>query len=132
MAGQHVGGAVPSDPGEQIEQFDLINEGVTKIEKVGGDAMIEPLLDGVAIRACGQPASEDSKASTQDPQLRNLLVVVIDTLRADHLGAHGYERNTTPNIDQLAARGGIFTQAIATSSWTRASMGSGRAWDDRR
>ena len=55
-------------------------------------------------------------------KVSNLLLVVVDTLRADHIGAQGYERETTPNIDAFAAAGAKFSQAIAHSSWTRPSM----------
>jgi arylsulfatase A-like enzyme len=56
--------------------------------------------------------------------LPNLVLVVIDTLRADHLGAYGYERPTSPRIDQLAERALVFTRALAPASWTRPSVGS--------
>jgi arylsulfatase A-like enzyme len=50
--------------------------------------------------------------------------VVIDTLRADHLGAYGYERPTSPTIDGLATRGVVFTRATSPSSWTKPAVGS--------
>jgi arylsulfatase A-like enzyme len=48
----------------------------------------------------------------------NVLLISIDSLRADHLGCYGYKRNTTPTLDSLAASGTVFTDAIAQSSWT--------------
>jgi len=54
----------------------------------------------------------------------NLLFIVIDTLRADHLGAYGYERPTSPAMDRLAATGVRFDRHLAQSSWTKASMAS--------
>ncbi|MDH3210881.1 MAG: sulfatase [Myxococcales bacterium] len=48
----------------------------------------------------------------------NLILVSIDTLRADRLGAYGYERNTSPHLDALAARGVRFETVIADSNWT--------------
>jgi arylsulfatase A-like enzyme len=54
----------------------------------------------------------------------NLLFVLIDTLRADRLGAYGYERPTSPGIDYLAATGARFAENRAQSSWTKASMAS--------
>jgi arylsulfatase A-like enzyme len=59
----------------------------------------------------------------------NVLVIVIDTLRADHLSLFGYPRPTSPNIDQLAQQGVLFDAAISPSSWTlpsHASMLTGR------
>jgi len=45
------------------------------------------------------------------PRLPNVLIVTVDTLRADHLGAYGYKRNTSPTIDRLMREGVRFTQA---------------------
>ena len=57
-------------------------------------------------------------------QTPNVLVYLIDTLRADHLGVYGYERSTSPNLDALAKDGTVFTESVAQSSWTRASVAS--------
>ena len=55
----------------------------------------------------------------------DVLLVVIDTLRADHLGAYGYQqRNTSPEIDQFADRAIRFTRAYSAAGWTRPSVGS--------
>lgn len=48
----------------------------------------------------------------------NILLFSIDTLRPDHLGCYGYERDTSPTIDRLAGEGVRFSQAISSSSWT--------------
>jgi arylsulfatase A-like enzyme len=59
----------------------------------------------------------------------NVLVIVIDTLRSDHLSAYGYSRPTSPNLDRLAQEGVLFENAFATSSWTvpsHASLLTGR------
>lgn len=48
----------------------------------------------------------------------NLVVILIDTLRADHLGSYGYERDTSPFMDSLAHRGVRFDRAISTAPWT--------------
>jgi arylsulfatase A-like enzyme len=47
-----------------------------------------------------------------------LVLILIDTLRADHLGAYGYSRNTTPFLDSLASRGVLFQDCIAAAPWT--------------
>ncbi len=54
----------------------------------------------------------------------NVLFILVDTLRADRLGAYGYERDTSPNLDALAANGIRFAQHVAQSSWTKCSMAS--------
>jgi len=52
------------------------------------------------------------------PEAPNVLIVVLDTVRADHLSAYGYHRMTSPTIDRLAAGGILFERAYSTSSWT--------------
>ncbi|MCX7973702.1 MAG: sulfatase [Candidatus Aminicenantes bacterium] len=47
-----------------------------------------------------------------------IILISLDTLRADHLSCYGYERLTSPAIDRLASEGAIFTQATSTSNWT--------------
>jgi arylsulfatase A-like enzyme len=54
----------------------------------------------------------------------NVLFVLVDTLRADRLHAYGYERETSPNLDALAATGVRFAQQVSQSSWTKCSMAS--------
>lgn len=48
----------------------------------------------------------------------NVLLISIDSLRADHLGCYGYERETSPSIDRLAREGVLFEDAAAPTSWT--------------
>jgi arylsulfatase A-like enzyme len=48
----------------------------------------------------------------------NIVLIVWDTTRADHLSAYGYSRKTTPRADQLAGGGVLFENAISPSSWT--------------
>jgi arylsulfatase A-like enzyme len=58
------------------------------------------------------------------PDQPNVIVLVIDTLRADRLSCHGYIRNTSPNIDAFAAQGVLFENAYAGSAWTPPSHAS--------
>ena len=54
----------------------------------------------------------------------NIVVILIDTLRADRLGVYGDGRGLTPFLDRLAARGARFANAYAASSWTMPSVAS--------
>ena len=54
----------------------------------------------------------------------DVLLITVDALRADHVGAYGYSRATTPNIDALAARGTRFTRAYAQAPHTSFSVAS--------
>jgi hypothetical protein len=49
---------------------------------------------------------------------RNLILISVDTLRADHLGAYGYPEPTSPRLDDLARRGTLFRHAFAPGGWT--------------
>jgi arylsulfatase A-like enzyme len=51
-----------------------------------------------------------------------IVLVVVDTLRSDHLGCYGSERGLTPELDALAAESVVFANTVAASSWTRSSM----------
>jgi arylsulfatase A-like enzyme len=56
--------------------------------------------------------------SLQSSVRPNVILISIDTLRADHLSCYGYNRNTSPNIDRFAKDGVLFSNVIAQSSWT--------------
>jgi len=54
----------------------------------------------------------------------NILIVVQDSMRADHVGCYGYHRPTTPHMDQLAREGAVFTRAITAAPFSPASYAS--------
>ncbi|MCP4663562.1 MAG: sulfatase-like hydrolase/transferase [bacterium] len=58
------------------------------------------------------------------PRRPNVIIYLIDTLRADHLGCYGYDRAISPAIDAFAEEAILFENAIAQSSWTKASVAS--------
>jgi arylsulfatase A-like enzyme len=53
-----------------------------------------------------------------DPSSPDVLLIIVDTLRADHLSSYGYGRKTSPAIDGLASGGVLFENSFATSSYT--------------
>jgi arylsulfatase A-like enzyme len=53
----------------------------------------------------------------------NVIVYVVDCLRADHVGAYGYPRPTTPGIDSLASESVLFEKAYVCAPWTKPSVG---------
>lgn len=73
----------------------------------GGTLVAAGLLVLGAASACGRHA---------DPP--NIMLISVDTLRADHLSCYGYSQETSPHIDRLAREGTILTGAYAASSWT--------------
>lgn len=73
-----------------------------------------------------QKGREDEDAVDLAPagERPNVLIYMIDTLRADHLGCYGYDRPTSPEIDRFAKEATLFTEAQAQSPWTRPSVAS--------
>jgi hypothetical protein len=61
------------------------------------------------------------EAPPQEPG-RGIVLVILDTARADHFSAYGYPRQTTPHFDRLAREGERYTQAYAQSPWTLPSV----------
>jgi arylsulfatase A-like enzyme len=54
----------------------------------------------------------------------NVILYVVDTLRADHLGAYGYTESGSPEIDRFASEGVTFDAAVAQAPWTLPAMAS--------
>lgn len=54
--------------------------------------------------------------------MRNIVLITFDSLRADHTGYWGYERDTTPNLDEMAENGIVYRRGIAPASRTNPSM----------
>jgi arylsulfatase A-like enzyme len=84
------------------------------------------LIAWLAASGCGrseQPAPAGSAApapapSAPAPPPRHVVLISIDTLRADHVGCYGYAKATTPNLDALAAESIVFENASTAAPWT--------------
>ena len=88
-----------------------------------GKLAIFLILAGFAGSAVIYGVGSDDANFIEEDDL-NVVVISVDPLRADHIGAYGYERNTTPNIDRLAEDSYVFEDVYSTSTWTLPSMGS--------
>jgi arylsulfatase A-like enzyme len=76
--------------------------------------LLGALLAAVACR----PAPPDPETGPEPlPARSNVVLITVDTLRADHLSSYGYQRKTSPHIDELAASGVRFDQA--SSQWPK-------------
>jgi arylsulfatase A-like enzyme len=75
---------------------------------IGGTHAAKRLVE--ARRLANLPAIERDRP--------NILLIVLDTQRADHLSSYGYHRPTTPHLDALADGGVLFERAFSASSWT--------------
>ncbi|NQZ95112.1 MAG: sulfatase [Myxococcales bacterium] len=87
-----------------------------------GSAWLGASLALLAATGCGEGGSTD--AARPLDYAPNVLLLSVDTLRADHLGAYGYSPPTSPNLDRLAAEGALFESAFAQRSQTWPSMTS--------
>ena len=72
-----------------------------------------PIILSLALASCA--------GSSRPP---SVVLITIDTLRADHLGCYGYDRATSPQIDRLAERGVVFTRITASLPRTTQSIAS--------
>ena len=74
------------------------------------------------------PATSEGKAEAPAPEPAptrpNVLLITIDTLRADHVSAYGHEKPTTPFVDSQARRGVRYETTYSTSSWTVPALSS--------
>lgn len=58
------------------------------------------------------------------PRAENVILITIDTMRADRISAYGYQKHETPNLDRLAKEGTLFENAFCDVTWTTPSMAS--------
>lgn len=77
-------------------------------------------LAAAGLLACGKTAPDAPPANARP----NVLLVVVDTLRADRLSAYGYGRATSPNFDRLAATGALFATAHSQATCTFPAVNS--------
>jgi arylsulfatase A-like enzyme len=68
------------------------------------------------------PASEIDRLREREDL--NVVFLLVDTLRADRISTYGYQRPTTPILDDIAAHGIVFERVLSQSSWTKTSMAS--------
>lgn len=87
-------------------------------------ALVLAQLALLSCGACGdpEPASLPVFATDGAPRRPNVLVVLVDVLRRDHLGVYGYPLPTSPNIDAFAQESLRFTNAFSHSTWTKPSV----------
>ncbi|MGD8282181.1 MAG: sulfatase [Gemmatimonadota bacterium] len=74
--------------------------------------------------SCSPDVGEDAPQTTAARTRPDVLVISVDCMRADHVGAYGYERDTTPAIDAIARDGIRFERAYAQANWTKPSVAS--------
>ncbi|MFP6664820.1 MAG: sulfatase [Deltaproteobacteria bacterium] len=96
--------------------------GTIELTAVGGEARVcrASLLVAAAERHVPMGTTDTERPVAP----KNIVLVVIDTLRADRLGVYGDPRGLTPNMDALAREGLLFERALAQSAWTTPATAS--------
>lgn len=97
---------------------------VNPLVSVGVVAVLAGALVGVAKARPVQEHAAHRRIPASPSAAGNVLVIVVDTLRADHLPAYGYGDGHTPNLDRFARESVRFDQHFANASWTRPSFAS--------
>ncbi len=93
-------------------------EGKRRLEPLFLCLLTQGLL---GLAACGGEESAPQSAAGSSP---NVVLIVIDTLRTDHLSTYGYERETSPHLTRLASEGLRYERATAQAPWTTPSIGA--------
>lgn len=81
-------------------------------------ALVALLLPGIWTRPAGAGAAQPAAGAARP----NVLLMVMDTVRADHVSAYGYPRPTTPSLDRLAREGALFERASTAMPWAPAHV----------
>ncbi|MBC8404714.1 MAG: sulfatase-like hydrolase/transferase, partial [Planctomycetes bacterium] len=111
----------------------VLHFAIRKIASQSAKSLFGALLAALILAPILAQSNHKSQSPPTSVQASNadkpdVTVVVIDTLRADHLGTYGYQRadgeQTSPFIDSLAETGLVFENTWSQASWTRPSMAS--------
>ncbi|HXU31367.1 MAG TPA: sulfatase [Thermoanaerobaculia bacterium] len=132
--------ADPHDPRPSAARLDLVEEGQTAplfalsihpgdgwtgrriaIPAGRGTRRLVLASEGPAPVAWAEVFDDRPSPAAKRP---NLVFVIIDTVRADHLSTYGYRRQTSPNLTQLASRALLFRNSYSASTWTLPSTAS--------
>lgn len=81
-------------------------------------AMAAAAVLAVALAESPPSVAPEIGGQSDDSQRSNIVLVTLDTVRADHLSVYGYSRQTTPFLEELGAESTVFTRAVATSNHT--------------
>lgn len=120
--------AIPASA-HRLSHFDNFRLVLTESAPLGGQAValaarvapppaFDTVVDCSDPAACLDAVSGKPQSRSLDLRGRDVLLVTVDALRADHVGAYGYARPTTPNLDRFAREGAVFEQAYTPTPHT--------------
>ena len=91
---------------------------------LGRRALARPAIIGITVACAALIGGGAWVVMRPGPPKDNIIIVAIDTTRADSFGCYGSKRGVTPNLDKLAAEGVRFDQAFGHAPWTLPSIAS--------
>ncbi|MGD8439117.1 MAG: sulfatase [Holophagae bacterium] len=118
--------------GSAVDQDFGSRDGLTRLRLTVHPMNGRPAAAGIELVAprleTGAAASDrrtggPTPVAALDPR-PNVVIYLVDALRADRLGVYGCQRPLSPRLDAMAAQGIVFTDAVAQSSWTKAAVAS--------
>ena len=120
------GEALLADPAQPagIASIALRAAGTNGAVVLRGVQLLRPESSSPPSAAALAPATGRPPAATAAEERPNLIIYLVDTLRADHLGCYGYARPTSPRIDRFASEAVLFRNGRAQSSWTKPAVAS--------
>ena len=107
-----------------VRRLERLGESRPAVVRVRSAFLVVLMIAGVALLlrersiAGGGPTKADAGGKF------NVVLVIVDTLRAENMHCYGYERETTPRLDALAEEGVLFERAVAQAPYTWTSFGS--------
>ena len=108
-----------------IDQFVKYQVDLSEYRSAGGLRVVFESEFDLLLAVCDVGPVPSKNSKTDSASVRpNVLLFLVDALRADHLGCYGYPRNTSPHVDAFANQATRFTSAFAQASWTRPSVAS--------
>jgi len=115
---------LPVEPAERVRLSLFALSGREIEDRTAGVVLVRPRVVTAARGA--EQVVENSNPIVQLPAAErpNIIVYLVDTLRADHLGCYGYDKQISPRIDDFAGESVLFEGSQAQSPWTRASVAS--------
>ena len=101
-----------------IEQTDLQTANTTCKNAGKAAASDKKIVATIHLRSAWRERREIGRLSAAAAGAPNVLIIVVDTLRADHVSAYGYSRQTSPNLDRLSHEGVLFENATSAAPLT--------------
>jgi len=92
--------------------------------RLRASAVVLPLVSGVGALAGAARARLPAGGGVAPVDAPNVLIIILDTVRATSMGLYGYERETSPTIDTLSRTSVVFKNAMAPAPWTLLSHAS--------